>query len=110
LAHLLTLCLAVSCALWLLVDVQRLKATVHVKENNLHDFLVLSQLVTSPRGQNPEKEIVRLRKLLADRSWEDTFAGLEPRIVTTAAGHRVQLVRRDDGRGAAKKGTRDAVR
>ncbi len=95
--HLLILCLAVSCALWVLIDVQRLEATVEVKENNLHDFLVLSQGVTSSRSRDPGKTATRLGELLAGRSWESTFATLEPRIVMTGSGPLLRLVKRADG-------------
>jgi len=97
--HLLVLCLAVSCALWVLIDVQRLKGTVDVKENNLHDFLVLSQGVTSLRSQDPTKTADRLRKLLAGRSWESTFTDLRPQIVMTGSGPLLRLVKSADGGG-----------
>ena len=95
--HLLILYLAISCALWVLIEVQRLKATVDVKENNLHDFLVLSQGVTSLRSQDPVKTAARLRKLLAGRSWESTFTGLKPQIVMTGSGPLLRLVKSADG-------------
>ena len=121
--HLLILCLAVSCALWVLVDVERLKATVEVKENNLHDFLVLSQGVTSSRSRDPKKTAARLGELLAGRSWESTFAGLQPQIVMTGSGPLLRLVKRADGDrpgagedtgkdirdGSARKGRREGA-
>lgn len=94
--HLLTLCLAVACALWVLIHVQRLRATVEMKENNLHDFLVLSQGVTSSQSHDPLRTAARLGELLAGRSWEGTFAALKPKVVMTGSGPLLQLIKRAD--------------
>lgn len=93
--QLLVLCLAGSCALWILVGVQKLRATIEVKRNNLHDFLVLSQGVTSSKSREPVTTPARLGELLAGRSWESTFSGLQPKIVMTASGPLLRLVKRD---------------
>ena len=95
--HFLVLCLALSCALWVLIDVQRLRAVVDVKENNLHDFLVLSQGVTSTKSKDPTRTAGRLGELLAGRSWEGTFAALEPEVVITESGPLLRLVKRGEG-------------
>lgn len=92
--HMLTLCLAITCALWVLIDVQRLRATAETKENNLHDFLVLSQGITLSQSQDPLKTAARLGELLAGRSWEGTFATLKPKVVTSGSGSRLQLIQR----------------
>jgi len=90
--HLLILCVATGCALWVQVAAQGLKAAVEMKERNLHDFLRLSQGVGLSRSPDPEKTAVRFGKLLWNRPWESTFAELCPEIVVTGSGPLLRLV------------------
>ncbi|MHC4513826.1 MAG: hypothetical protein ACYTGW_11015 [Planctomycetota bacterium] len=108
--HLLILCVATGCALWVQVAVLGLKAAAEMKEHNLHDFLALSQGVASSRSPDPEKAALRFGKLLASQPWENTFAELRPEVVVTGSGPLLRLVKRthkdsgEGGRGGQGRG------
>ena len=96
--YLLILCLAAGCVLWVQVAVLDLKATVEAKENNLHDFLALSQGMTSTTSSNPEEAAEHLARVLASRSWESTLGDLQPEIVIMPSGPLLRLVQRKEPR------------
>ena len=91
--YLLILCLVTGCVLWVQVAVQGLKVGIDAKENNLHDFLILSQGVTSTTVQDPEKAAARFSEVFAGRSWESTLGDLQPKIVITPSGPLLRLVK-----------------